>query len=419
MSHDPPNDPDQEEKRRPDTQVLTRGFDPRLSVGSARPAVFRSSTYVFRSPEAAERAFQVALGKVEPAAGESVDLIYSRLSHPNAEILEDQIVPLEPRAKGTVVFNSGMAAISTLLLARCRPGDAVLFTEPLYGGTHLLLHDLMTRYDVRPVPVPAGNTQAITHAIESLDGLRIVLIETPANPTLRMTDIRAAADAVSERSDRPIMAVDNTFMGPTFQHPLEHGADCVIYSATKYLSGFSDMLGGVITARDEDILRELRAQRATLGNILQPDECWLLDSRLATVSLRMHQQSENAQRIVEALGKHERVMNILFPKRFEDGDQRAIFGKQCSGPGAIFSVELAGGRRAAFDFLRRLRITRNAVSLGGMESLACHPATTTHSEIGPEEQRAIGITEGMVRISVGLEDWQDLLQDFEHALDAL
>ena len=419
MSHDPPNAPDPEEKRRPDTQVLTRGFDPRLSVGSARPAVFRSSTYVFRSPEAAERAFQVALGKVEPAAGESVDLIYSRLSHPNAEILEDQIVPLEPRAKGAVVFNSGMAAISTLLLAHCRPGDVVLFTEPLYGGTHMLLHDLMARYDVRPVPVTAGDTHSITRAIQSLDGLRVVLIETPANPTLRMTDIRAAADAASERRDRPLVAVDNTFMGPTFQHPLEHGADCVIYSATKYLSGFSDMLGGVITARDEDILKELRAQRATLGNILQPDECWLLDSRLATVSLRMRQQSENAARIVEALGKHERVMNILYPKRLEDGDQRDVFAKQCSGAGAIFAVELDGGRRAAFDFLRRLRITRNAVSLGGMESLACHPASTTHSEIGPDEQQAIGVSEGMVRISVGLEDWQDLLHDFERALDGV
>jgi cystathionine beta-lyase/cystathionine gamma-synthase len=327
------------------------------------------------------------------------------------------MVPLEPRAKGAVVFNSGMAAISTLLLAHCRPGDVVLFTEPLYGGTHLLLHDLMTRYGVRPVP--AGDIQAITRAIASLNGLRVVLIETPANPTLRMTDIRAAADAASERRDRPLVAVDNTFMGPAFQHPLEHGADCVIYSATKYLSGFSDMLGGVITARDEDVLAELRAQRATLGNILQPDECWLLDSRLATVSLRMRQQSENAERIVEPLGKHDRVMNILYPKRFEDRGQRAIFGKQCSGAGAVFALELNGGRPAAFNFLRRLQIARNAVSLGGMESLVYHPATTTHSEVDPDEQHAIGISEGMVRISVGLEDWRDLLHDFERSLDAL
>ena len=292
MSQD--DEREQEERQRPDTQVLTRGFDPRLSVGSARPAVFRSSTYVFRSPEAAERAFQVALGKADATAGESLDLIYARLSHPNAEILEDQIVPLEPRARGAVVFNSGMAAIATLLLTQCRPGDAVLFTEPLYGGTHLLLHDLMQRYDVRPVPVAAGDTAGMARAIRSLDGLRVVLVETPANPTLRMTDIRAAADAVSERRDRPILAVDNTLMGPAFQHPLEHGADCAIYSATKYLSGFSDMLGGVVTARDEDLLAALRGQRATLGNILQPDECWLLDSRLATVSLRMRQQAARA-----------------------------------------------------------------------------------------------------------------------------
>ena len=179
------------------------------------------------------------------------------------------------------------------------------------------------------------------------------------------------------------------------------------------------MLGGVVTARDRDLLDTLRGQRAVLGNILQPDECWLLDSRLATVTLRMRQQSENAARIVDTLGKHERVMDVIYPLRFEERCQRQVYEKQCSGPGAIFSLELDGGRRAAFEFLRRLRITSNAVSLGGMESLACHPATTTHSEVDPETQRAMGITEGLVRISVGLEDWQDLAEDFERALDGI
>ena len=413
------HEPELEAEARPETQVLTRGFDPRLSVGSARPAVFRSSTYVFSSPEAAERAFQVALGKVEPAAGEDLDLIYARLSHPNAEILEDQIVPLEPRSVGSVVFNSGMAAIATVLLSQCRPGDAVVYTVPIYGGTHLLLHDLLRRFDVTPVPVPAGDGDAIHRAVVETEGARVVLVETPANPTLRMTDIRAVAEAAAARAARPLVVVDNTFMGPTFQHPLDHGADCVVYSATKYLAGFSDMLGGVVTAKDASLLSALRSQRATLGNILQPDECWLLDSRLATVTLRMRQQSRNAQSIVDALDKHERVQAILHPSRIEASDQRRIFEAQCTGPGAVFSLELAGGRLAAFEFLRRLRITRNAVSLGGMESLACHPATTTHSEMSPEEQQAMGISEGLVRISVGLEDWRDLAEDYQSALDGI
>ena len=169
---------------RPDTQVLTRGFDPRLSVGSARPAVFRSSTYVFSSPESAERAFAIALGKIRPIDGENVELIYSRLSHPNAEILEDQIVPLETGATAAAVFNSGMAAISTLFMTMCRPGSSIVFTVPVYGGTYHLLDQILEPYGVHPVPVPAGDSKALAAAIAEAPDLRLVFLETPANPTL-------------------------------------------------------------------------------------------------------------------------------------------------------------------------------------------------------------------------------------------
>jgi len=403
----------------PATEVLNRGFDPRLSVGSARPAVFRSSTYVFSSPESAERAFAVALGKLEPDIDEDVELIYARLSHPNAEILEDQITPLEPGGVGAVVFNTGMAAISTLILTLCRPGSAVIYTVPVYGGTHHLLHELLEPYGIKPVPVPAGDTAALSRAIETTPDLRIVFIETPANPTLRMTDIRAAAEAATQRSAPPVVAVDNTFLGPVFQHPLQQGADVTVYSATKYLAGFSDMLGGVIIAQKPEILKSLKGTRAILGNILQADECWLLDSRLATVSLRMTQQSKNAKRIVDRLAKHEKVSHIHYPPLFVDGEQKRIFRSQCQSPGAIFSLELEGGKGAAFEFLRRLRLTKNAVSLGGMESLACHPATTTHSEMSPAELLDAGVKDNLVRVSVGIENWRDLARDFEDALEAI
>jgi methionine-gamma-lyase len=405
-------------RARPDTEIMTRGFDPRLSVGSARPAVFRSSTYVFSSPESAERAFAVALGKVQPAQDEDVELIYSRLSHPNAEILEDRLVPLETGATSAAVFNSGMAAISTLLLTLCRPGDAVVYTVPVYGGTHLLLYELLEPFGVKPVPVPAGDVAALTQAIAETESLRIVFIESPANPTLRMTDIAAAAKAASERKEPPVVAVDNTFLGPVFQHPLELGADLCIYSATKYLAGFSDMLGGVVTSANAELVSYLRSTRATVGNILQPDECWLLDSRLPTVSLRMNKQSKNASRIVEGLNGHERIERIHYPGLFEDAEQRRIYRAQCDYPGGIFSLELSGGKEAAFDFLRRLRITKNAVSLGAMESLACHPATTTHSEMTSKQLERAGITQGLVRISVGIENWRDLLREYTEALDA-
>lgn len=402
---------------RPPTAVLTRGFDPRLSVGSARPAVFRSSTYVFSSPEAAERAFAIALGRSKPAEGESVDLIYSRLSHPNAEILEDQLVPLEKDADAAAVFNSGMAAISTLFLNLCPVGSAFIYTTPIYGGTQHLIHQFLEPLGIRAVPVPAGDSAAMARAIEGTPELRLIFIETPANPTLTMTDIAGAVKLAATRTGtRPLIAVDNTFLGPVFQHPLPLGADLSVYSATKYLAGQSDILAGVVMGKDPTLIASLRGMRAILGNILQPDECWILDSRLPTVELRMTRQSKNAARIVPQLAAHPNVEKAYYPDLLTDPEQRRIRDRQCRFPGAVFALDLKGGRSAAFDFLRRLRIAKNAVSLGGVETLACHPRTTTHSEMSTDELSRYGIGEGMVRVSVGVEDHRDLLREF---LDAL
>jgi cystathionine beta-lyase/cystathionine gamma-synthase len=405
---------------RPPTAVLTRGFDPRLSVGSARPAVFRSSTYVFSSPEAAERAFAIALGRSRASETENVELIYSRLSHPNAEILEDQIVPLEQGAEAAAVFNSGMAAISTVFLASCAPGSSFVYTTPVYGGTQHLIHQLLEPLGLRGVPVPAPSSAELARAIETTPNLKLVFIETPANPTLAMCDIAGAVAAAKRRSGgAPLVVVDNTFMGPVFQHPLALGADVVVYSATKYLAGHSDILAGVALGRDAELVASLRGMRAIVGNILQPDECWLLNSRLPTVELRMTRQSKNTQRIAEALAGHPRIAKLHYPTLFTDPEQIRIRDAQCDFPGAVFSLELKNGKRAAFDFLRRLSIAKNAVSLGGVESLACHPATTTHSEMSEEELASAGITPALVRISVGIEDWRDLLKEFREALDAL
>jgi len=404
---------------RPPTAVLTRGFDPTLSVGSARPAVFRSSTYVFSSPESAERAFDLALGKALPKDGESVDLIYARLSHPNAEILEDQIVPLEPGAQASAVFNSGMAAISTLFFTLCPHGSSFVYTTPLYGGTYHLIHQMMEPLGVHGIPVRAGDTAGIKKAIAAARNLHLVFIETPANPILTMTDIGAAAELAKRHRNAPLVAVDNTFLGPTFQHPLQHGADLVVYSATKYLSGFSDLLAGFILASNADLIAQLRGTRAILGNILQADECWMLDGRLPTVSLRMNRQSKNAQRIAETLASHPKIKKMNYPSRFENPEQVRIRDIQCRFPGAIFSFELKGGKRAAFDFLRAIQIGRNAVSLGGVETLVCHPATTTHSELSDEDKKTFGISDALVRVSVGIEDWRDLLHDFHQALDSI
>lgn len=404
---------------RPETAVLTRGFDPKLSVGAARPAVFRSSTYVFSSPESAARAFDIALGRAKPAPEESVDLIYSRLSHPNAEILEDQIVPLERDAREAAVFNSGMAAISSIFLTFCPPGSGVVHTTPLYGGTQLFLDAMMTPLGARFVVADAGDGKALAAAIAHTPGLKLVFLESPANPTLRMTDIAAVVEAARAHAERPLVVVDNTFLGPAFQHPLALGVDLVVYSATKYLNGFSDLLGGVVLAKDRELITQLRSTRALLGNILQPDECWLLNTRLPTVALRMNRQSKNAQRIAEALNGHPALERVIYPTLFKDPEQVRIRDAQCDYPGGIVTLEIKGGRPAAFAFLRRLRIAHNAVSLGGVESLACHPRTTTHSEMSPEQLDHAGISEGMVRLSIGIENWHDLLVDFRAGLEGL
>lgn len=403
----------------PSTAVLTRGFDPLLSVGSARPAVFRSSTYVFSSPEAAERAFDLVSGRKTPEPGESPELIYSRFNHPNAEILEDQIVPLEDGAEWAVAFNSGMAAIMTCLMGTLKPGDSIVHTVPLYGGTQHFLHDVMEKWGVLCKPVVAGRGSELEEAIRTAANLRMVMIETPANPTMVMTDIRRAAQAVSQVDPRPLLMVDNTFLGPAFQHPLALGADLIVYSATKYLGGFSDLLAGVVLGIDRETEQIIRGKRGLFGNILQPDECWILDGRLPTVSLRMNRQSKNAQRIAESLVRRSEIRKVYYPTLFDDPEQIRIRLAQTDYPGAMIALDLHGGKKVAFEFLRNLKLAHNAVSLGGMETLVCHPMSTTHSGNTPEELQIAGITAGLVRISVGVEDWRDLLRDFEQALDAI
>ena len=404
---------------RPPTEVLTRGFDPSLSVGSARPAVFRSSTYVFSSPETAERAFDIMAGRATPEPGEKIDLVYSRFNHPNAEILEDQVVPLEAGARAALVFNSGMAAIMTALFAFLKPGDTVAYTVPIYGGTQKLIENFLAGWGVKGIALRAGRTGEIEDSLREAKSLRIVLIETPANPTLIMTDIKRAAHAAAARQgEKAIVMVDNTMLGPAFQHPLDHGADIVLYSATKYLSGFSDLIGGLALATDRALIAKMRSMRGLFGNILQPDECWMLDTRLPTVGLRMNRQSKNAQRIAERLAAHPKIKKVLYPSLFDDAEQNRIRMAQCDFPGGMFSLELRG-KKAAFDFLRHLQLARNAVSLGGVETLVCHPKTTTHSGFTEEQFAEAGITDGLVRVSVGIEDWRDLLGDFESALEAV
>lgn len=365
-------------------------------------------------------------GRAQRRPEENVDLVYSRFNHPNAQILEDQIVPLEPGATAAAVFNSGMAAIMTALFAVLQPGDSIIYTVPIYGGTQTLIQGFLQPFGIQGIPVTAGDTLGIEQAIQSAKKLRVILIETPANPTILMTDIRRVCEAAANihpaqngasGTERPLVMIDNTFLGPAFQHPLMLGADVSLYSATKYLGGFSDIIGGVALTRDNALMTKIRSKRSLFGNILQPDECWILDTRLPTVGLRMNRQSKNAQRVAEKLQGHPKIKRLYYPTLFEDAEQIRIYKEQCDYPGGLLSIDLHGGKRAAFDFLRNLKLARNAVSLGGAETLACHPRSTTHSAWTAEDLDEAGIGEGLVRVSFGIEDWRDLLADFEAALE--
>ena len=401
----------------PETSAVAEGFDPALSVMSARPPIYPVSTYCFRSAQEASHFFDMALGRAAPE-GNGAEFIYARLNNPNAEMFEEMMIPLERGATAAASFASGMAAITTTMLAFLRPGDVVLHTHPLYGGTSHVLHHMLPEFGVTARAVEAGSTQALAREAERIgDHLAMIYVETPANPTLRMTDIAQAAEiAHSHRARRPVLlAVDNTFLGPVFQSPLSHGADLTLYSATKYIGGHSDVVAGVALARDAELIRALKKTRSFFGTIAEPFTAWLLQRSLATIYTRMVKQSKNAARIVERLQGHPRLARIVYPTHFE-GEQKRIYQAQCSAPGGMISFELDGGREAAFRFVDALKIAKLAVSLGGVETLVTHPRSTVSSEMAPEELDRAGIGESMVRFSTGVEYWRDLLNDIEQAL---
>lgn len=401
----------------PQTTSISEGFDPTLSVMAVRPPIYPVSTYCFATAEQAARHFEVALGKTAALPGEPQSLIYARLNHPNAEMFEDALRGVEKGAVAAAAFTSGMAAITTTLLTLTRPGQKVLYQRPVYGGTdHFFRHML-----------PEWKVEAIAVREEEWDGaltahgadLAAVYLETPANPTLEMIDLagmRARLDRCLPGRAVPLL-VDNTFLGPVFQSPLPAGADVALYSATKFLGGHSDLVAGAITTRSAELASRIKTTRAFLGTICEPFTAWMLQRSMATLWLRMTKQSKNATKLVATLKSHPAVERVHHPSLFV-GEQARIYAAQCRAPGSMIAVELHGGRAAAFRFLNALRLVRLAVSLGGVESLACHPRTTTASEMSDDDLRIGGVTEGLVRISVGVEYWRDLAEDLGQALDA-
>jgi len=407
---------------RPETLMLSYGYDPALSEGAAKPPVFLTSTFVFRSAEEGRDYFDVVAGRKEAPEG-GAGLVYSRFNHPNSEIIEDRLAIYEG-AEAALVFGSGMAAIATTVLTFARPGDAILHSQPLYGGTETLLTRTLTGFGMAAVGFSDGNdADAIdAAAMRAMERGRVsvIMVETPSNPLNTLVDlamVRAAADRIeAAQGHRPIIMCDNTMLGPVFQQPLRHGVDIVVYSLTKYVGGHSDLIAGSI-AGDRKLLQPVRLLRGAIGTQLDPHSCWMLGRSLETLSLRMNASARSAEAVAAFLADHPAVTAVhALGRDAMSSVARRVYEAQCSGPGSTFSIEIRGGQVEAFHMLNALRIFKLAVSLGGTESLASHPATTTHSGVPAEVRRRIGVTDGLVRLSIGIEHADDLIADLAQAL---
>jgi methionine-gamma-lyase len=409
----------------PETLMLGYGYDPALSEGAVKPPVFLTSTFVFRSAEEGRDYFNVVAGRKEaPLSG--AGLVYSRFNHPNSEIVEDRLAIYE-QGEAALVFGSGMAAIATTLLAYVRPGDAVLHSQPLYGGTETLLARTLAPFGVAAEGFADGlSAEAIDTAAaraEQQGRVSVILLETPSNPLNSLVDfslVNAAADRIAARQgQRPIIVCDNTMLGPVFQQPLRHGVDIVVHSLTKYIGGHSDLIAGAaIGSRDR--MRPIRLLRGAIGTQLDPHSGWMLGRSLETLSLRTRAAASNAEAVGGFLADHPLVAAVHALGRFApDGQPRRVYDRQCSGAGSTFSIELHGGEAEAFRLLNALRVFKLAVSLGGTESLASHPASTTHSGVPAEVRARIGVTDGLIRLSIGIERADDLIADLAQALAAL
>lgn len=408
----------------PETQMLNYGYDPELSEGAVKPPVFLTSTFVFKSAEDGRDFFDYVSGRKEPPEGRGAGLVYSRFNHPNSEIVEDRLAVYE-RTESCALFSSGMSAIATTLLAFVRPGDAVLHSQPLYGGSETLLAKTFLNLGVSAVGFADGTSEASVEAAAEAamqkGRVSVILIETPANPTNSLVDvamIRRVADAIGERQGHvPIVACDNTLLGPVFQRPIEFGADISLYSLTKYVGGHSDLIAGAALGR-KAVMKQVKALRGAIGTQLDPHSCWMLGRSLETLQIRMERANSNAAAVAEFLRGHPKVEQIHYLP-FNDPASPAgrTFAAQCSGAGSTFSFDIKGGQPASFKFLNALKIFKLAVSLGGTESLASHPATMTHSGIPIEVRQRIGVLESTVRLSIGIEHPDDLIADLTLALD--
>lgn len=363
--------------------------------------IFMTSTFSFDSLETAEKTFSFATD----------DYVYTRGNNPTLKVLEQKMALLE-QGVDAVAFASGMAAISSGLFSLLKPGDELIAHRVIYGSTHNLISNLLPAYGIKTKLIDLCSTENLAKVLTPQS--RVVFLETPANPSLEIIDIRKISELIARQGIK--LVVDNTFATPYLQRPLELGADLVIHSATKYISGHGDVLGGIAISADQDYIDQLKfAYMCELGGVLSPFNGWLLLRGLKTLGLRMRCHQENAIKVAEFLQQHPRVKKVYYPGlSAHPGHQ--IARSQMDGFGAIISFELTGELTATKNLLNKLKLIKLAVSLGDTETLVEYPFAMTHRSYSPEELHTLGLTAEMVRLSIGLEDSRDLITDLEQAL---
>ena len=407
---------------KPESLMMSHGYKPELSEGSIKSPIFQTSTFVFKNAQEGKAFFEVAYGLREKEASEEVGLIYSRINNPDLEILETRL-KLWDNADDCAVFESGMAAISTVLLEFLAPGDVLLYSSPLYGGTDHFIKEFLKKIGIHTISFTPNDTQEdIVKRLKNsglANKLSMIYIETPANPTNALIDIEMCNEiALRYSSDdkKVYLTVDNTYMGPLWQHPLKHGADLVLYSATKYIGGHSDLIAGACCG-NQDVINRVKILRTFLGNMAAPHTGWLLMRSLETLKIRMEQQASNAEQVANYLNEHEKVEKVYYLGLIPEGtSEHEIYKRQYNSPGAMLSFDIQGGEKEAFKFIDNLKLIKLAVSLGGTESLVEHPATMTHAGVAPAFREELSITEKLVRLSIGVENHADLIWDIEQAL---
>jgi len=410
----------------PETLMLGFGFDPTLSEGAVKTPIFLTSTFAYDNCEEGKRLFDHMSGRTPSPEGADAGLIYTRFNNPNLQIVEERLAVLE-RADACSVFSSGMAAIFTALLAVAEPGQVVLRSRPLYGGTETLFDTLLARLGIQSVGFIDGvDAAAVRFAADealALGAVAAIYVETPANPTNSVVDLdlmaRVAQEIEQRQGGRPVVIVDNTLLGPLYQAPLQHGADLVVYSLTKYVGGHSDLIAGSV-AGSAGIMKKVRSLRNLIGNQLDVHSAWMVTRSLETLRLRIDKAFENAREVADWLRGQPAVERLAYLADFSpESSEAEVIGRQCGAMGATFSFVVRGGREAAFKVLDKLEVFKLAVSLGGTESLACHPGSTTHSGVSANERAMLGIDEGLIRLSIGVESPKDLIADLARGLGAL